>query len=150
MAQFHQEVAIKAQADAVWSVMADATTWPLWFPGMGGVPALSAVQAGTSFQWQEGSAVNTGRIIHAEPARLLEVVTHEGNRQATHRFELAYRNRLIGTDATEVDYQMEYDVPGGVLGDFVVGSNPIDMTRMKHALEKLRDLVEGGRRARTR
>lgn len=145
MATFHQEIAIKARAEEVWRVIADPKAWPLWFPGLAGTTTLNAVQVGASFQWHEGSEVNTGRIIHAEPAKLLEVVTKEGNRQATHRFELAYRNRLIGTDATEVDYHMEYDVPGGVVGDFIVGSNPIDLTRMKRALEKLKDLIEGTR-----
>lgn len=145
MAKFHQETAIRTTAEAVWKIIADTKSWPLWFPAIEGATTLSAVQVGSSFQWQEKGETHTGQITRAEPGRLLEVVTKEGNRQATHRFELNYRNRLIGTDATEVDYTMEYDVPGGIIGDFVVGSNPIDMTRMRGTLEKLKDLAEGGR-----
>lgn len=145
MANFHQEIAIKAPVNAVWSILADPKTWPLWFPGLGGTTTLNAVQAGSSFQWSEGDEVNTGRLSRVEPSKLLEVVTKEGNRQATHRFELTYRNKLLGTDATEIDYHMEYDVPGGILGDFIVGSNPIDMSRMKNSLEKLKDMAEGKR-----
>lgn len=145
MARFHQEVAIKAPAETVWQIMADSKGWPLWFPAVEGATTLSAVQVGSSFQWQEKGETNTGRITRAEPGKVLEVVTKEGNRQATHRFELAYRNRLLGTDATEVDYTMEYDAPGGVIGDFIVGGNPIDTTRMRRALERLKDIAEGAR-----
>lgn len=145
MARFHQEVAIKAPAETVWQIIADSKGWPLWFPAVEGATTLSAVQVGSSFQWQEKGEVNTGRITRSEPGKVLEVVTKEGNRQATHRFELAYRNRLLGADATEVDYTMEYDAPGGVIGDFIVGGNPIDTNRMRRALERLKDMAEGAR-----
>lgn len=145
MAKFHQEVAIKAPTEAVWRVMVDTKAWPLWFPAVEGATSLSAVQVGSSFQWQEKGETNTGQITRADAGKVLEVVTREGNRQATHRFELTYRNRLLGTDATEVDYIMEYDVPGGIVGDFIVGSNPIDTGRMRRALERLKELAEGGR-----
>jgi hypothetical protein len=37
---------------------------------------------------------------------------------------------------------MEYDPPGGAITDFIAGGNPMDMMKVKKALERVRDLAQ--------
>jgi hypothetical protein len=36
---------------------------------------------------------------------------------------------------------MEYDPPGGMVGDFVMGSNPVDSMKVKQTLDKVKGLA---------
>ncbi|HEU5016290.1 MAG TPA: SRPBCC family protein [Roseiflexaceae bacterium] len=144
MAHSHAEEDINAPAETVWSILSDLSKWPLWFPGIQTAPGASTVQTGTSFQWQDENHTDTGMITRADPNQLLQVTTRHGDRQATHTFKLDQHGGLFGGGGkTRVDYTLEYDVPGGIIGNFVVNGNPFDMTRMNHTLDKIKSLAEG-------
>ncbi len=143
MAKSSRDININAPADTVWSILKDASTWPLWFPNIEGGTGLSAVQNGATFQWQEGAETNTGMVTQMDEANdVLEVVTKEDGKQVTHRFDVDRRG-LFSNDKCKVSYSIDYDAPGGFIGDFVASGNPMDLTRMNKTLDKLRDLSEG-------
>ena len=144
MTKFEQHVDINAPVETVWSVLANPNQWPLWFPGIEGVTNLTGVDTGATFQWQSGGETNVGSITRVDPNQRLEVTTQHGTHQATHIFQLAHHGGLFGMggSGTRLDYTFEYQVPGGIIGDFIVGGNPIDTLKVKHTLDKVKQLAE--------
>jgi uncharacterized protein YndB with AHSA1/START domain len=143
--RFHVDVEIDAPPERVWSVLTDPKLMPAWFPDVDSVQ-LGAVTPGASFQFKEGNDSGVGTIAAVEPQRRLRVVTTRGGRPpVTHSFELKRAGGVMGVGASdcEVDYTMEYDPPGGFITDFVVGGNPVDMMKVKNALDALKKLSEG-------
>lgn len=144
MTKFEQHVDINAPVETVWSVLANPNQWPLWFPGVEGVTNLTGVDTGATFQWQSGGETNVGSITRVDPNQRLEVTNQHGSHQATHIFQLAHHGGLFGMggSGTRLDYTFEYQVPGGIVGDFIAGGNPIDTLKVKHTLDKVKQLAE--------
>jgi uncharacterized protein YndB with AHSA1/START domain len=146
VARFEQRVKIDAPIDKVWGIISNPATWVQWFPDVDSVSGLAAVQAGSSFQWRNGDESGSGSIETVDENRgLIKVVTTEGDKQISHIFDLDRSGGLfgLGGDDTRLTYQREYDVGHGFLGEFVAGGNPVDLLKVKHTLEKVKDLAEG-------
>ena len=144
MTTFEQHADINAPVETVWSVLANPNQWPLWFPGIAGVSNLSGVDTGATFQFQSGGETDTGAITRVDPNQRLEVTTQHGGHQATHTFQLAHHGGLfgLGSSGTRLDYTFTYTVPGGIIGNFIAGGNPVDTLKVKHTLEKVKQLAE--------
>ena len=144
MTTFEQHADINAPVDLVWSILANPAQWPLWFPGIEGVTNLSTVDTGATFQFQSGGATNVGTITRVDPNQRLEVTTQHGGHQANHTFQLAHHGGLfgIGGSGTQLDYTFTYSVPGGIIGNFIASGNPVDTLKVKHTLDKVKQLAE--------
>lgn len=142
--KFEQHIKINAPNAVVWSVLTDPNKWPLWFPQIEQVMGFSGVSSGATFQFKHGESLGTGAISNVdEAAGKLLVVTQDGGHEVTHLFDID-RSGLFGMGSdSKLTYVQEYDPPGGFLGDFVAGGNPADLIKVKHTLEKVRDLAEG-------
>jgi len=144
--KFEQHVNIDAPVQAVWSAITDPNTWPLWFPDVEQVENLGAVQDGATFQWRSGGEAGSGSIASVDPdSNRLKVVTRMGDSEVTHLFDVDRAGGVfgIGGNDARLKYTMEYDPPGGFVGDFIAGGNPKDALKVKHTLEKVKNLVEG-------
>ena len=147
MARFEQRVKIDAPIDRVWEIIISPATWPQWFPDVDSINGLEAVQTGASFTWRNDNTTGEGSIVAVDESRgLVKVVTSVGDKQTSHIFDLDRSGGLfgLGGDDTRLTYQREYDVGHGFLGEFVAGGNPIDLMKVKHTLEKVKNLAEGG------
>lgn len=142
--KFEQHTDIDAPVETVWSILSDPNKWPLWFPGVEQVANISAVESGGTFQWQQGGATGSGTIAHVGDSEI-QVVTQMGSSQVTHTFGVSRHGGLFGLGGhdTRLNYRMEYDPPGGLIGDFVASGNPVDTLKVKHTLEKVKELAEG-------
>jgi uncharacterized protein YndB with AHSA1/START domain len=145
MTTFEQHTDIDAPIETVWSILANTSQWPLWFPGIDGATNLSAVDSGATFQFQSGGETNTGMITRADPNQRLELTTEHGGHQATHTFQLAHHGGLFGFggQGTRLEYTYAYEVAGGIIGSFIAGGNPVDTLKVKHTLDKVKELAEG-------
>jgi uncharacterized membrane protein len=144
--KFDQHIDIGAPADKVWSIISNTETWPMWFPDLEQVTGMNQVGSGSVFQWSSGGETGSGSIADADAgAKHLQVVTQLGGNQVTHIFDIESAGGFLGLggDGTRLRYMMEYDPPGGFLGDFVAGGNPKDSLKVKHTLEKVKGLAEG-------
>jgi hypothetical protein len=154
--RFAQSVAIDAAPDVVWSLLIDRSKWPLWFPGVGNTVLAGPAQSGTTFDYQENDVGKsddetldvggTGEItLVDERAMKLQVVTTTGGRQVTHRFDIDRSGGFLGIGANDskLEYEMEYDPPGGFISDFVASGNPADMLKVKRTLDRFKALAEG-------
>jgi uncharacterized protein YndB with AHSA1/START domain len=145
--KFDQSVHIDAPPDKVWALMSDATTWPLWFPEVEQVSNFGSVQTGGTFQFQHGGDTGTGVITKFDPqADVLVVVTQEaGGMQVTHTFDIDRSGGFLGlgSNDSKLRYTMEYDPPGGMIGDFIAGGNPMDTMKVRNTLNKVKGLAEG-------
>lgn len=145
MPKFEQDIKLDAPVDKVWSILMNASTWPLWFPDAEQITNLGKVAEGATFQWHGGKDSGTGSIVSIDEDRgMIKVVTGEGGRQTTHTVDLDRRGGLFGVGGNEsrISYAMEYDAPGGFLGEFVTGGNPMETLKVKGVLEKIKNLVE--------
>lgn len=79
---------------------------------------------------------------------ILKLETRLGDDQRTHSFDIDRSGGFFGLGANDarLRYTLEYDPPGGMLGDFVAGGNPADTLRVKHTLNKLKELAESLRK----
>ena len=146
MATFERHVKVDAPVDKVWSMMTNPATWSQWFPDVDSITGLSAVEPGATFQWQDGQKTGSASIVDVDTNRgLIKVVTTQGDHQVTHTFDLDQSGGFFGMggDDTEVKYKREYQVAGGIVGEFVVGGNPMDMMDVKRTLEKIKRLSQG-------
>lgn len=146
LVKFEQRIDINAPMETIWSILSDPNTWPLWFPEVEQVTNLRAVESGATFQWQKGGDAGSGSIVHVDDDSLrIKVVTQMGSDQVTHTFDVDRAGGLfgIGGNDARLKYAMEYDPPGGIIGDFIAGGNPADQLRVKQTLEKVRHLAEG-------
>src|SRR5262245_53116438 len=144
--KFDQHIDIDAPTDKVWAIVSNTETWPMWFPDVEQVTGAKEVGSGNTFQWRSGNETGSGSITNADAnAGNLQVVTQMGGSQVTHTFELGHSGGILGMggDDTRLRYIMEYDPPGGFIGDFVAGGNPMDLIKVKNTLEKVKGLAEG-------
>jgi uncharacterized protein YndB with AHSA1/START domain len=142
--KFDQQVNMDAPVEAVWSVLTDASTWPMWFTDADEVTGLSAVEDGATFQWRDGDDTGPGSIVEVNPsANRLKVVTMKGGNPVTHTFDVDRAGGMFGVGGNDarLKYTMEYDPPGGMVGDFVMGNNPVDSMKVKRTLDKVKGLA---------
>lgn len=145
MARFEQRTNIDAPVDKVWAILINPASWEQWFPDVDRITGLAAVQAGATFQWQNGNDSGSGSIAAVDEGRgLIKVITSEGDKQTSHIFDLDRSGGLfgLGGNDTRLTYQREYDAAGGFLGEFVAGGNPADLLKVKHTLQKVKQLAE--------
>jgi uncharacterized protein YndB with AHSA1/START domain len=144
MPKFEREIEIKAPPAAVWSILSNIRDWPQWFPDLDTIANISQVGVGGNFDFTDGNKPGTGSILRADNEELLSVVTNVGNFQVSHTFDLMKDRGVFGfgSERTKLEYVREWDAPGGALGDWITGGNPIDLTKMDRTLDKIRDLAE--------
>ncbi len=141
--RFDQHIDIDAPPDRVWSVLTNPGTWPMWFPDVEGLSNLTAVSQGATFSYGSGGH---GSVVAVEESTMrLKVVTQDGPVPVSHTFDIDRAGGFLGVGANDsrLRYTLEYDPPGGFLSDFVAGGNPKDMLKVKHTLEKIKNLSEG-------
>jgi len=146
MAKFEHDIKIDAPMDKVWAVLTNPGTWGLWFPNADTISGLARVEAGATFQYQQKGDSASARIVEVDSNRgLIKVVTSDDGKDVTHTFDLDRAGGFLGRggDDTKVSYIREYQVPGGVLGEFVVGNNFFDETAVRRVLERLKKAVQG-------
>jgi len=142
---FEQHVDINATPEAVWTLITDATKWPLWIEQMEHVEGLEAVTPGASFQWRHGNQTGTGAVLQVDAERMiLKLSTRLGNDERSHTFDIDRKGGFIrvGARDSRVRYTYAYDVAAGLLGKFVAAGNPGDTLRVKNTLQKLKRLAE--------
>lgn len=142
MPKFERHVEIDAPIATVWNILSDPNKWPMWFPDVDAVSSLTGVKSGATFQWNDNGTMQTGTIAQVEPNRLLKVTQQDGSRQETHTFELKGSGWFGADNESRLEYTLEYEAPGGVLGSFVLGGNPVDMLSVKRTLDKVKSLAE--------
>lgn len=146
MPRFEQDIRIDAPMDQVWSTLKNPGSWGLWFPNADHVSGLGQVAAGTTFTFRQGNDEASGSIVEVDENRgLIKVVTSDDGKQITHTFDLDRAGGLFGMGGndTRVVYVREFDAPGGFLGEFVSGGNPMDILAVKRVLERLKQAIEG-------
>lgn len=143
--KFAQHVDIDAPPDIVWSLLTDSNKWPLWFEGMEQLSGLSGLQKGASFNWKRGNDAGTGAVLNFDEGKqIVAFATREGNDERTHSFDVDRSGGFLGfgSNDSRLRYTLEYDPPGGMLGDFVAGGNPADTLHVRNTLRKIKDLAE--------
>lgn len=143
--KFDDHIDIDAPPDVVWSLLSDPAKWPLWFKQFEQVSGLSKPSSGASFQWRHGGDNGTGVVLVYDPEKyILKLETREGNNQRTHTFDIDRSGGFLGMGANDarLRYTLEYDPPGGFLGDFVAGGNPADTMAVNNLLKQVRELAE--------
>ena len=149
MPKFEQHISIDAPMDTVWTLLKNPGTWAMWFPGVKGALNLGSVAPGQSFTWQDGNDTGAGAITEVDEDKgVIRVVTQDGGHDVTHTFDIDRTGGFfgLGGNDTKLIYRKEYDAPGGFIGEFVTGGNPADALALKHTLEKVKNLIESGRR----
>ncbi len=145
--KFEQHRDIDAPPDKVWAIISDPSTWPLWFPDIPEATTIGSLAEGATFQWHEGDEVGNGSIVGVDTdASRIKVVTQMGATPVTHTFDVDRSGGFLGLGGndTRLKYTMEYDPPGGFISDFIAGGNPKDLLKVKHTLDKVQGLAEGG------
>lgn len=145
LVKFEQRANIDAPIETVWAIVSDPKTWPLWFAEVEQIANLGAVESGATFQWHKGGEVGTGSILNVNSEALqLQIMTQMDSAEVTHTFDVDRAGGLFGMGGNDarLKYTMEYDPPGGIVGDFIAGGNPADTLKVKHTLDKVRRLAE--------
>lgn len=144
--KFAQHVDIDAPPDQVWSLLSSPEKWPLWFEDMEQLTGVGpTVTQGASFQWVKGGKHGTGAVLRKDDGQMvIAFATREGDSERTHTFDIDRSGGFLGMGGNDsrLRYTLEYDPPGGMLGDFVAGGNPADMLAVKNTLHKVKDLAE--------
>ncbi|HSK23946.1 MAG TPA: SRPBCC family protein [Egicoccus sp.] len=107
-----------APADAVWAVIVDLTTWPLWWPAIDDVEVLAGTAvAPEAARVTFGTPVRPLRVemaVTATEAQRLDVVTVGGPVRGTGRLGLVDEPDLVGaggvTGFTAVRFALRLDV----------------------------------------
>ena len=146
MAKFERVEEIDLTPDKVWKVMVTPDLWDEWMPGVTGIAGAGPAVVGSSYPYTAGDKTGKATVTKIDPGRVLEIVTEVDGHKTTHHFSLSPRVGgllgLGGVNGTKVDYIMEYTPAGGILGAFVSGGNPVDLLKVKNALNRLETLAE--------
>lgn len=147
MAKFERVEEIDVLPDKVWQVLSNPAAWDEFLPDVADVQAGGPATAGAAFNYTAtGGKPGAAHVVKADANRYLEVLTQVEGHQTRHRFTLAPRMSgllgLGGATGTRVDYVMEYTPPGGFIGAFIAGGNPVDLMKIKAALDKLEKVAE--------
>ncbi len=144
MPKFEREVEIDVQVEKVWDALTDPSYWPKWFPGMETVSNVSSVAEGGRFDWTDKDRTGYGKIVKLEQNKRLEILTVCGDDKDSHVFTLRPSGGFFGLNDDECKIKYVYDTlaGGGILGNFILGGNPVDALRVKNALNQFRRLVE--------
>lgn len=145
MAKFTRDIEIDASMETVWSVLNNPKTWPHWFPGVDAISEVRGRGQGMTFYWQDDNEQGSGRVVEAEPNERLEISTQLGDDEDLHIFELKPDRRIFGlgkSGRTDVRYTLDTLSGGGILGRFISAGNPLDMRRVKSAMDRLKDYIE--------
>ncbi len=143
--KFDQHVDVNAAPDATWAILSDSTRWPLWFSEIDSISDMPSGAGASTFSFVNDGQSGTGTIAAINTETMtVRLVLQVGDARGTHTFDIDRSGGFlgIGSNDSRLRYTKEYDVPGGVLGDFVAGGNPKDMTQVKHTLEKFKKLAE--------
>ena len=143
--KFERHVDIDAPVERVWAILTDPTTWPDWFPGIDEVMDLGSVAPGSAFRWRDGDNTGQGSIDSIDAAKnRLKVLTQGESSPVTHTFDVDRAGGVLGVGghAARLTYTMEYDPPGGAITDFLLGGNPLDQLKVKHALDRVSTLAK--------
>ncbi len=146
MPKFEEHEDINAPMDTVWNVLTNPATWPQWFQDVQNVSG--SLQTGGNLQVQTSGGTASATVGQAQPGQLLSISLNTNGQRSTHTFRLSRHGGLFGGNGTTLDYAMEHDAPAGILGNFIEGGNPFDMSRVKHTLDNVKRLAEqqaGGR-----
>lgn len=147
MAKFERVEEIDVLPDKVWQVLSVPSSWDEFLPDVADVQVSGEATTGAAFYYTApGGKQGAAHVVKADANRYLEVLTEVEGHQTRHRFTLAPRMSgllgLGGANGTRVDYVMEYTPPGGFIGAFVAGGNPVDLMKIKTALDKLEKVAE--------
>jgi uncharacterized protein YndB with AHSA1/START domain len=144
MPKFEREVEIDAPVEKVWQVMTDPRYLDQWFPGAESVSNVRLSGSGGGFDWTSDERKGKASIVSMDPMKRLEVTTQVGDDRDSHVFELKPSGGFLGMNADEcrVTYTLDTLMGGGILTNFVLGGNPVDMRRVVKAMNRLRKLVE--------
>jgi carbon monoxide dehydrogenase subunit G len=140
MAKFEQKEDIPATVEEVWAVLSNPKTWNLWFPGISEVTVAGPLQKGTQFQWKNGADSGTGVVIRADVNQALEVDIDQGKNTTHHIFNLSAAGGVLGIGARDARLDYVLDTGGGALDQFIRGGNPIDMKKLRDALNRIEEL----------
>jgi uncharacterized protein YndB with AHSA1/START domain len=144
MAEFEQRIDIDASVETVWAIVNDSRHWPEWFPDMDEVQDIGTAEAGETFTWERDGKRATGKVVRAEDQSRMQLVTSADGRRQTHTFALRSRGGVLGVGGqrARLDYTLEYEARGGMIGEFIARGNPMDMIRVRNMLKQIKDLAE--------
>lgn len=145
MAKFEQHTNIAAPVEAVWSILSNPQQWPFWFPDVQAVTNLSTIETGATFQWQNGDHSGTGAIVRANPNERLEVLIEGGSHNTHHALQVERHGGVLGIGGhdSRLTYVLEIHPPGGFIGEFIEGGNPMDIRKAQHVVAQVKELAEG-------
>jgi uncharacterized protein YndB with AHSA1/START domain len=145
VAKFEQHTNIAAPVEAVWSILSNPQQWPFWFPDVQAVTNLSTVETGATFQWQNGDHNGTGAIVRANPNERLEVLIEGGGHNTHHTLQVEHHGGVLGIGGhdSRLTYILEIHPPGGFIGEFIEGGNPMDIRKAQHVVAQVKELAEG-------
>ncbi|HEY3341661.1 MAG TPA: SRPBCC family protein [Anaerolineae bacterium] len=144
MAKFERKEGITATPERVWQVLTDLNAWKDWFPDLTSVASIVPLTEGATFSYQNGAETGTATVTRAEVNHALEVATEIKGRKTKHSFLLSPKGGLLGMGGkdTWLEYDMEYDPGAGIIGNFISSGNPVDLMKLKNALDKVEDISE--------
>jgi hypothetical protein len=128
------DIAIRAPATKVWSLLTDIQKWPEWQPGISDVSLQGDGGIGTTFVWTAGSMTIHSTIRRFEPQRAICWTGRALIFHAIHCWQL--ESRPDGT----VLVRMRESMSGFLLGTFyssreLLESDRAWLERLKHAAE---------------
>lgn len=144
MAKFERVEEIDVPVDRVWATLIDIGLWDDFIPGIGAAAGAPHLSKGSEIPISAGEHQGTATVTTFEPNRRLDVVTNVAGHRTLHRFMLAASGGFLGLAGgkTKLEYEMEYNAPGGFLGSFLASGNPVDLMKVKRALDAIEKLAE--------
>lgn len=144
MAKFENDIDIDAPVATVWAIVNTSQQWPQWFPDMDTIQDIGTAEAGETFTWERDGKEATGKVVRAEDQSRMQLVTNADGHRHTHTFSLHHRGGVfgIGGEKSRLEYSLEYEATGGVIGEFIARGNPIDMIKVRNVLKEIKALAE--------
>lgn len=144
MPKFERVEEIDVPVPKVWATLIDVGLWDDFIPGFGAAAGGAQLAKGSQVPFAAGDKQGIATVTTFEPDRRLEVVTDVGGQKTTHNFMLSASGGFLGAagNKTKVEYEMEYSAPGGFIGAFFASGNPVDLIKVKRALDAIEKLAE--------